>query len=177
MQKNRIFTGLNTHLRCALLLSANTLLLAQKEWATMIIQHIIVELDVAMDRAEVTAALRNTADLMISQAAVTDRGTTQIIPRLVIGNYDGDTRDLQSIPEAAVFFRLVVECGWYGLVHFPKAFGMIPALQPGCSAEEEQEFWTPILIGYCPNGLLQPSNMSHLVLASCAAFPATHIRA
>jgi hypothetical protein len=177
MQKNRIFTGLNTHLRCGLFVTANTLLLAQREWATMIIQHVIVELDVAMDAAEVTTALRNTADLMSSQAAVSERGTTQINPKLVIGNFDNDTRDLQNIPEAAAFFRLVVECGWYGLVHLPKALGMLPALQPGCSAEEEQEFWTPILIGYCPDGLLQPSNMSHLVLASCKAFSALHTRA
>jgi len=92
------------------------------------------------------------------------------VAQCVVGNYDNDERELQSIPEAATFFRMVVECGWYGLAYHPKKLGMLPTLQPGCSLEEQADFWHPIIVGWCPTGQLVPADHGHKVASSCASF-------
>ena len=134
------------------------------------VHQIVVELDVGMDASTVTRALLLTADLMARLCVGVASGAIQIIPKLVVCNYDADSRDLQRIPEAALFFRMVVRCGWYGLVRHPTTLGMLSALRPGCSEDEEVEFWTPILIGYCPDGTLNPVAFFPVVAESCAAF-------
>ena len=132
-------------------------------------EQFFVELDVCVNEADVKRALRCAAELMTNHAARPDRTSNQLIVRLVVGNFDRDKRELRNITEAADFFRMVVRCGWYGLARYPQFLGMRSSLQPGCS-EEKEEFWTPIMIGWCPDGVLLPEDHKLTVLDSWKAF-------
>ena len=86
-------------------------------------------------------------------------------------DFDEVKQELHEIPAASSFFKLLVQdAGWYGLVHHPKHFGIECGITKTSTTSDVQDYWGPMIAGYCPNGQLVPAAVLDHIAGSFTAF-------
>jgi hypothetical protein len=87
-------------------------------------------------------------------------------------SFNEDSRELHEIPEAQRYFKALVRtCGWYGLVDLPGHLGMLCGRpHEGSTDRELQDYWMPVIAGFCPSGVLDPAEYVSEVEQSVQTF-------
>ncbi len=116
-------------------------------------QAIFLAFTVNHDDAKIMQMFRDAKGL-IDASCHRDPKPSHLIVQCFIHGYDTDSRELWQIPECKTFFQKLIKKGWYGLVWYPKKYGVISAGEMKADVIE-QAFSLPTFIAKGTNDMDQ----------------------